>query len=341
MTRVPRITAAVLAVCALLGACSHPRIDDDAAPPRFRAAATPAAGDNWPLSPAVAERKMAKDRLELRDAQATEQGVAGAMKATVVFPPDERPVTVKWKVIPAGDLDGWNNNPRKEIAAYEIQKWFLRPADYVVPTTVVRCIPLAAYRRIDPAAEPTIPGTECVLGSASLWLQHVTVPEVILDAGRFESDPTYAYHLANFNVLTYLVRHRDGRGGNILTADRDDNRRVFAVDNGISFDGLVYNFLVPNWDELRVPAIRRDVVTRLRRVGRKQLDALGTLVELRADRDGVLRPVRPTAPIDPAQGVRVDGGRVQLGLTRDEIAGVAARLAALLARVDEGTLPVF
>ena len=72
-----------------------------------------------------------------------------------------------------------------------------------------------------------------------------------------------------------------------------------------------------------------------------QLAALGTLVELRADRNGVLQPVPPTAPTDPAEGVRVARGYVQMGLTRDEIDGVAKRLAALLREVDSGKLAVF
>jgi hypothetical protein len=332
---------AALAIALQLAACAHPRIDDDATPPRPAKRPAPAAGNNWPMPPERAEQQLARAPMELRESVRTEQGVAGAMKATVVFPPETRPVTIKWKVVPADDMDGWNNNARKELAAYAVQKWFLRPEDYVVPTAVVRCVPLATYRRLDPAAEPTVPGTQCVLGQASLWLEHVTVPDVILDAGRFDADYPYAYHLSNFNVLTFLIRHRDGRAGNILVADRDDNRRVFGVDNGISFDGLVYNFLVPNWDEIRVPAIRRDVVTRLRRVDRAKLDALATLVELRADGNGILQPVRPTRPIDPLQGVRVAEGRVQMGLTRDEIDGVSARLQALLQQVDEGTLPVF
>jgi hypothetical protein len=222
-----------------------------------------------------------------------------------------------------------------------VQQWFLDPRDYVVPTTAVRCIPLASYRRVDRDAKPTLDGTTCVLGTLSLWLEHVTVPDPILDPDRFARDYRYAYHLSDFNVLAYLIRHRDGRAGNILVADDDTNRRVFAVDNGISFDGLVYNFLVPNWDELRVPAIRREVVEELRDVDEEDLAELGTLVELRADDRGVLRAVRPAPPIDPTKGVRIEPGRVQMGLTTSEIEGVAARIRDLLQRVDRGTLAVF
>ncbi len=47
------------------------------------------------------------------------------------------------------------------------------------------------------------------------------------------------------------------------------------------------------------------------------------------------------APIDPAEGVRIAGGRVQMGLTTDEIAAVSKRLSLLLQQVDDGKLAVF
>jgi hypothetical protein len=271
----------------------------------------------------------------------TEQGVAGAMKATVAFPRDGRELVVKWKPVSPGALDGWNNNPRKELATYVMQRWFLDPRDYVVPTIAVRCVPVADYRRVDADAAPTIGGSRCVLGTLSLWLENVEPPDELLDPARFGSDPHYAYHLANFNVLTYLVEHRDGRPGNILVAKNDANRRVYAVDNGISFGGLIHNFLTTNWDVVRVPAIRRAVVERLRTVGHDELAALGTLVDLRNDAQGILQPAPLSPPIDPEEGVRVVGRRVQMGLTADEIAAVSRRLKTLLQEVDDGTLRVF
>jgi hypothetical protein len=137
------------------------------------------------------------------------------------------------------------------------------------------------------------------------------------------------------------VEHRDGRPGNILVAEDESNRRVYAVDNGISFGGLVYNFLTTNWDVIRVPSIRHAVVEKLRAVHPDQLAALGTLVELRADANGILQPVPPSAPMNPTEGVRIAGGQVQMGLTTDEIDGVSKRLAALLEEVDHGKLAVF
>jgi hypothetical protein len=303
--------------------------------------ASPPPGNNWSLPPEIAERLFARAPGELVALKHTPSGVAGAFKAEVVFPEDGRHVDVKWKEAPHGDMNGWNNNPRRELAAYVVQKWFLEPEDYVVPTTALRCVPIERYRRVVPAAKPTLAGTQCVLGELTLWLLHVTMPETLYDPRRFETDFDYAYHLSNFNVLTYLIAHRDGRASNFLVADDEANRRVFSIDNGISFGSLIYNFLVANWDVIRVPAIRRAVVERLRTLRREDIDELGILVELRADEEGILRPVAPGPNMDPDHGVRLAPGRVQMGLTRAELDALAHRIATLIHRVDGGELAVF
>ena len=333
------MTAPALVIVAL--GCRGPVVSAEAPGVVPKIERTPPPGNNWSVTPQEAERLFASAPMRFDELKATEHGVAGAMKGKATFPKQRLDLDVKWKPLPPGHPDGWNNNPRKELATYDIQKWFLAPQDYVVPTTVVRCIPLTDYRRFDPDADPTVDGTRCVLGTLSLWLEDVSVPEPLLDPGRFAKDFNYAYHPSNFNVLAYLVEHRDGRAGNILVAQDDSNRRVYAVDNGISFGGLVYNFLTTNWDVIRVPGIRRAVVDKLRTVDPRQLAALGTLVELRADAHGILQPVPAGPPMDPTKGVRIEGGRVQMGLTSDEIDGVSKRLAALLEQVDHGTLAVF
>jgi hypothetical protein len=332
-----RFRVALAVALAGLG-CPHP--EHRTMPRAPKSHASPTAGNNWPLPPVAAERLFARAPMRLVAAEHTPQGVAGAFKGSAVFAGNSRPLSVKWKPVAIDDLDNWNNNPRKEIAVYRVQRWFLDPQDYVVPTTTMRCLPLDTYRRQDPNARATIPGTACVLGMVSLWMQHVTVPDALYEPDRFATDANYAYHLSNFNVLAYLVEHRDARSGNVLVAD-DGDRHVFAIDNGISFGGLIYNFLVTNWDTIRVPAIRRDTVERLRRLDPRELQSLHTVMELRADRHGILQPVTPGATMDPDQGVRVGGGRVQLGLTSAEIDAVALRITALVARVDRGELPVF
>ena len=314
-----------------------PRVDVS----RLAGKPAPPSGDNWPVPPEESERLLAHAPFELLSAEATSEGVAGARKAEVLFPSDGRRLRVKWKVAPQGTCDGWNNNPRKEIACYAVQRWFLDATDYVVPTVALRGIPLDGYRRIDPKATPTIDGTDCVIGVLALWLQHAKPPDRLYDPERFLSDQAYAYHLSNLNVLTYLVDHRDGRKGNFLAADDESNRRGFAIDNGISFGSWIWNFLTTNWNIFRVPAIRRTVVERLRGVDAARLGALGWLAELWTDADGGMCLVEATKPIDPSRGARVEPGRVQLGLTTAEISGVAERIAMLLDDVARGALAVF
>ncbi len=318
------------------------RLDAEPLPrPRGAHEADPPCGNNWPIAPEHAERLLTHAPFTLVTIAPTSHGVAGAQEATVAFPDDGLRLQVKWKVAPRRKLDGWNNNPRKELATYFIQRWFLDPTDYVVPTIAVRAVPLAAYRRLDPTALPTVPGMACVVGTIALWLQHTVEPKALYDPARFATDPAYAYHFSNLNVLTYLVAHRDGRPGNILAADTDANRRVFAVDNGISFGGLIYNFLTTNWNVLRVGAVRREVVAHLRTVDAAALGALATLVELELGDDGMLRPVPAGPPIDPRRGARVTADRIQLGLTTAEIDGLGERIAALLRRIDDGSLAQF
>lgn len=282
---------------------------------------------------------IASERFELRTMHRAAAGVMGVSKATAWFPSHRRELEIKWAPAPSKTADGWDASPRKELAAFAVQRWFLPADDWVVPPTAMRCLPLDAYRRVAPDARATIEDTQCELGLVAVWLQHVKQAEVVLDPERFEHDRTYAGRLADFNLFTFLVEHRDGRLSNFLYSD--DGERIWAVDNGIAFGNLVWNYFVTNWDVLRVPALRRESVDRLRHITPRDVEQLMVVAELRADAAGVLRPVRPTAPIDPSRGARVRDGRVQLGLSADEARAVGDRLQHLLARVDAGDIPVF
>jgi hypothetical protein len=67
------------------------------------------------------------------------------------------------------------------------------------------------------------------------------------------------------NLLTYLVEHEDGRAGNVLVSKAPEDRRVFAIDNGIAFGAIVKNWFVPNWNVIRHPAVPHLEIDRLRR----------------------------------------------------------------------------
>jgi hypothetical protein len=175
----------------------------------------------------------------------------------------------------------------------------------------------------------------------ALWLQNVHVPDKLYDKERFYREPAYARHLANFNLFTDLIDDRDTREGNVLCSKDESNRRVFTVDNGISFDELLYNYFVNHWDRIRVPALPRESIERLRAVTPEHVQALSVVVQLEADSEGVLRLVPPGPPIDPKRGARFRDGVLQLGLTEAEIQHVQERLRSLLEQVDEKRIPLF
>ncbi|MEB2286249.1 MAG: serine hydrolase [Myxococcales bacterium] len=295
---------------------------------------------NWPMAPSVLDLKLALDDFEISEVKRAGAGVTGASRFTVRFA-DGRSMKVKWKPFPRPTLDGWNNSPRKEVAAYAIQRWIFDEDDYVVPTTVPRCIPVDVYRVLKDA-KPTLPGSRCVLGLFAAWMEDVAVADDLNDDidERVERDPHYGAHLADMNLLTYLIDHRDGRDGNFLISTDPEDPRVFSIDNGIAFEGFPWNFFVRNWNTLRVPWLRADPVARLRALPPEEVERLSTLFDMDVDAAGIFRLGRRTAPLDPAKGVRIARGKIQLGLTAGEIGRLQQRIAALLADVDAGRVRV-
>jgi hypothetical protein len=270
-------------------------------------------------------------------------GVTGARQTVIRIEGDDKDLKLKTKKFPYG-LDGPNNSPRKELAAYAIQRFFLDPIDYVVPTIGVRCVPLKELDETHDGAPVQLPGTECGLKSYAFWLENVTLPNPLYDERRFLRDGRYAYNLATFNILTYLVSHHDNRLGNFLVSNNDEDRRVFAIDNGTTFGAFFFNwFYPPNmaWRKIRVPAIPRDAVNRLRKIKEEEIESLGVIVQLEADDEGILRVEKPGDPIDEDDGVSVRGTTLQLGLTDDEIEDVWDRIQDLLEDIDDGNVGVF
>lgn len=294
---------------------------------------------NLPLPPLESEQRLATSPFEITAWEKAGGGVTGAKKLTITFR-DRLSVAAKWKRAPSGG-DGWNNSPRREIGVYAVQKLFLDAADYLVPPTIVRGIEFEIYRAIEPDPAPNLDGVRCVYGSLAMWMTNCHPPERVLDRARIARDPRYAYHFGNLNLLHYLVGHRDARTSNFLISNDPDNPQRFSIDNGISFGEKIFNFLVRNFNKLRVRALPRRSIERLRRVSRADLERLAVLAELRADDAGVLRHVAPGPNLDPETGNRVRPGVLQIGLTSAEIAAVAQRMEQLLCRVDQGELATF
>jgi hypothetical protein len=245
---------------------------------------------------------------------------------------------VKWKRAPK---DGWgvNNEPRYEIAAYQLQKLFLEPPDYVVPPTLGRSLPLEAYRALEPEVGPTFKNTACVFFVLQYWLQLVS-QEGVYNQKRLSSDSTYARHLADMNILSYLIDHKDSNIGNFLISMDPKNPRVFVVDNSMAFASLESNRGY-EWRKLRVKHLPVRTIARLRKITKEELEkALGVVAQFEIN-GGQLVPVAASDCLDKNKGVRQKENLVQFGLTSYEINGVRDRLQKLLRDVDSGKITTF
>jgi hypothetical protein len=342
MTKNPRVVVlSALLLWVLLGAgCSTPpsvELPDWNGRP---SPSPPGKFPNWPAAPGAIE-PLFDGVYTLEAAKGTAAGTSGAKKVKIAFAGRPGIVRFKWKATLPW-LDGINNSPRKEAAAFRIQRLFLDPEDYVVPTSFFRCVPLSVVHAFKPGAKSNLSDAECVLGLFSVWLLDVKLPERLYEPERFATDYVYAYYMANFNLLTYLIAHRDGREGNFMISADPARRQVFAIDNGVAFGGIFYNWFVPNWNDIRVPALRRDAVERLRELREEDLHALlGVLAQLERDDQGIYRSVEPGPNLDPDEGVRRQGAVLQFGLDDDEIEDIWERIEDLVEDVDEGRFQLF
>ncbi len=245
------------------------------------------------------------------------------------------------KVRPATRRDEFNNVPRYELAAYVLQPLFLEPEEYVVPPTAFRGFPLEVVRSWgETELEPTYRESDQVFFVVQYWLQNVTNPLEPLDNERFAQEPDYARHMANLNILTYLIEHKDANQGNVLVSTELENPRAFTVDNGVAFssDESEQGSI---WKDIRVPAVPLSTVERLRSIDREVLRAtVGVVSEHRLEGERYV-PVAPTEILNKGRGVRQEDGILQLGLTERELRAVDGRIDRLLRRVDRGRLDTF
>jgi hypothetical protein len=247
-------------------------------------------------------------------------------------------ILTKWAPAPRGG-EAFNNMPRYEVAAYEVQKLFLDDSEVVVPPTVPRMLPLAWYRTLDDRMSETLNGTQAVLVVLQSFVTFVT-DENVYDRERFEADPSYARYWANANLLTYLIRHGDSNIGNLLISSIGSNPRVFAVDNGVAFNSSESD-RGTRWRNLLVDRFPSETVARLRSLTKAQVsEALGVLAEWEI-RGGEAVRVTPGDNLEPRTGVRKRGDRVQIGLTRQEIDDLWYRLEVFLSGFGSGRYRTF
>lgn len=285
----------------------------------------------------VIEQRLRDEPLNVVDVRGSRMANDRTQRVVLGYP-DSTTMVAKWaKAAPNGAA--FNNEPRYEAAAYEIQKLFLDPSDYVVPPTLMRAVPVDWYRTYDPDARPTFSNTNSVVLVLQYWLSMVT-PDNFWDKDRFASDTVYARHLANFNVLTHLIRHSDANKGNYLISQSAENPRLFSVDNGVAFRSEISDRGF-EWREMRVDRLPRATVERLRSITREDLDrALAVVVHFEIQ-GGQLVRAEPPGNLRDGRGVRRTDTAIQFGLTRAEIGDIEGRLRRLLQRVDEGKIELF
>jgi hypothetical protein len=300
-------------------------------------AQTAAQDINVHLPITVIEQRLGRDTFRILDVRGSRRPDDRTSRVTLAFA-DSSVIVAKFAAAAAGG-ETFNNTPRYEVAAYEFQKMFLDEADYVVPPTMLRVFDLEWYKQLDADVRATFGRTNSVVTVIQYWLPSVT-QDSVFDLKRFDRDTAYARHLANLNLFTHLVKHNDANIGNVLLSSNPINPRLFAVDNGLAF-GREESDRGVVWRELRVPSVSAATIERLRKITRADLErTLAVLAEYEI-REGRLVPVEKSPNFNRGQGVRRKDNRVQFGLTRLELDGVADRLESLLKRADSGRLKTF
>jgi hypothetical protein len=285
------------------------------------------------------ERLLAAEPLVITHAEISRPKAKGdiTLKADVAFG-DAPPLRVKLRKAEPG-ADAFNNVPRYDLAAYELQKFFLDPAEYVVPPTALRMIPRADFAKYQPDVMRTFSSAEQVLAVVQYWLSDIIVVADVLDPARFESDALYARHIGQLNILTYLIEHRDSNVGNFLLGKSPTGARVFSIDHGVAFASIDSD-RGEAWKQIRVKRLPADTVARLRAITLPQLEQrLGVLAQWRLEGDQFV-PVALGPNLSPGRGVRRQGKDLQMGLTKSEIAAVNRLLGRLLQRIDAGEIAV-
>jgi hypothetical protein len=286
------------------------------------------------------ERMIGDDPFVVAAAETSRPKAKGdiTLKAQVSFAGRE-PLTVKLRKAEPG-ADVFNNVPRYDLAAYELQKVYLDPTEFVVPPTTLRMVPLDEFRRFQTDVKPTFAGADEAVAVVQYWLHDIKVIADVLDPVAFDADPVYARHIGQLNILTYLIQHRDSNAGNFLIGKQASGARVFSIDHGVAF-GSAESDRGELWKDLRVKKLPADAIARLRQVRREDLDArLGVLIEWKLEQGHFVRVPNGANP-SPYRGVRRSGDVLQMGLTKPEIGDVYRQIQRLLATIDSGAITTF
>ena len=303
------------------------------------AAAAAAQDANITRPVAELEQLLAAEPLVITQAQISRPRIKSdvVLRAEISFG-GAPPLTMKLHRAEPG-ADTFNDVPRYDLAAYELQKLFVDPAEYVVPPTALRMVPMADFVKYLPDVARTFAVADQVLAVVQYWLSDTKVVADVYSPERFAADPVYARHIGQLNVLTFLIEHRDSNVGNFLIGRQELGARVFSIDHGVAFAsppsdrGAV-------WKDMRVKLLPADTIERLRQVTPQLLmDLLGVLAQWQLQGRSYV-PVTTGRNLAENRGVRREGDVLQMGLTKSEILEVHRRLTDLLKRVDGGRISI-
>jgi len=283
------------------------------------------------------ERLLAAEPLVITSAEISRPKAKGdiTLKADVSFG-GAPPLRVKLRKAEPGGEE-FNNVPRYDLAAYELQKLFIPPSEYVVPPTALRMVDLADFQKYQADVKRTFAGADQVLAVLQYWLSDILVLADVYNAERFASDPVYARHIGQLNVLTYLIQHRDSNAGNFLIGKAQTGARVFSIDHGVAFASIDSD-RGELWKDMRVTKLPADTVAELRKITLPVLEQrLGVLAQWKLEGNKFV-PAPPGPPLSVHRGVRRAGKDLQMGLTRSEMQAIYRLLTKLLERVDRGEI---
>ena len=286
------------------------------------------------------ERMLAQEPFTIVSAEISRPKAKGdiTLRAEVSFD-GKPPIRVKLRKAEPG-ADTFNNQPRYDLAAYQLQALLLDPAEYVVPPTSARFLSLAEFDKYSPGVKRTFSGADEALAVLQYWLQEVKVIADVYVPGLYATDPAYARAVGQMNVLTFLIDHGDSNVGNFLISRSEAGPRVFAVDNGVAF-AAGDSDRGRLWAEMRVDSLPAATVERLRSVTYEALQKRLAVVVQWTLEDGHFVPAAPGASLSTLRGVRRDGTVLQMGLTKPEIDRVWRNRQRLLDMVDGGQVKTY
>jgi hypothetical protein len=344
-----------LLLCALTAACGGRPMPEPGAPltpPTALCVEHAAARDCRPAS--EIDAWLHATDLEIVSAAETPAGKQGARVLTLALPTaaGRQVFRAKWRSLATTSS---LNEPRKELAAYALERKLLRPEQFVIPPAAGYCFDLEQYRRrVEPTAEPTFDGIPCVYGVLSYWLEGARgiddaededwIPaDDLLNEGLFRREQSYRRSLADVNLLAHLIGHGDSHHKQFVFTRGLGALRVYLVDNSLAFGAFRNPGIEPeqDWSNLHVPALSSESIERVRALSRAALSQLTVIEQYRVS-GGRLIHVPTTAPGQRTNhGLRWVGQELQVGLTRAEADLVWTRLEALLRRLDAGQIRTF